>query len=150
MPPLDRVGRSDSVTREREAVAEKILVVDDEPEVGEAIADLLRAAGYEVEVSTDSLAAIGRIMAVSYDLIVSDIMMPGLTGLELLSMIKSHRPSPEVILVTGYSTRERAMEALEHGAFAFIEKPVDAEGLLERVKQALWKRKLALRAGSDR
>lgn len=121
-------------------MAEKILVVDDEPDVGDAIADLLRAAGYEVETSNDSVAAVRLISTGSYDLIVSDIMMPGLTGLELLSAIKAHRPSPEVILVTGYSTRERAMEAVELGAFAYLEKPFDSEDLLGRVKPALWKR----------
>lgn len=125
-------------------MAGKILVIDDEPEVGEAIADLLRNDGYDSEASRDSVAAVGLISSVAYDLVLSDIVMPGLTGLQLLSLIKAHSPSPEVILVTGYPTRERAMEALEHGAFAFIEKPFDATELLERVKQALWKRKLAL------
>ena len=125
-------------------MAEKILVVDDEPEVGDAIADLLRSDGYAPETSTDSVAAVKLLSAVAYDLVLSDIVMPGLTGLQLLSLIKARIPAPEVILMTGYSTSERAMEALEHGAFAFIKKPFDATELLERVKQALWKRKLAL------
>jgi DNA-binding NtrC family response regulator len=122
---------------------EKILVVDDQPEVGEAITDLLRSDGYAPEMSTDSVVAVKLLSAAAYDLVLSDIVMPGLTGLQLLSLVKARIPAPEVILVTGYSTRERAMEALEHGAFAYIEKPFDAGDLLERVKQALWKRKLA-------
>ena len=124
-------------------MAEKSLVIDDEPEVGEAIADLLRADGYDPETSSDSVAAVKLFSAVAYDLVLSDIVMPGLTGLQLLSLIKARIPSPEVILVTGYSTRERAMEALEHGAFAYIEKPFDSAELLERVKQALWKRRVS-------
>ncbi len=121
-------------------MAEKILVIDDEPEMVEAIADLLRADGYDPETSTDSVAAVKLLSAVAYDLVLSDIVMPGLTGLQLLSLIKARIPAPEVILVTGYSTGERAME---HGAFAFIKKPFDSAELLERVKQALWKRRVS-------
>ncbi|MBI4610629.1 MAG: response regulator [Candidatus Rokubacteria bacterium] len=125
-------------------MSDKILVVDDEPVVAETVAEVLRAAGYEPETSTDSVAAVRQLAAAAYDLIVSDIMMPDLTGLQLLSLIKARSPSPEVILITGFSTRERAMEALERGAFAYIEKPFDSAELLERVKQALWKRWLAV------
>ena len=120
----------------------RILVVDDEPEVRDAITDLLRAEGFEPEATSDSVAAAGLISTSAYDVILSDIVMPGLSGLQLLSLIKARAPSPDVILFTGFSTRERAMEALERGAFAYLEKPFDAAELLERVKQALWKRKL--------
>jgi len=125
-------------------MAEKILVVDDEPAVASVITECLETAGFEPEMTTDSVAALGRISAVVYDLIVSDIAMPGLTGLQLLSLIKQHSPSPEVILITGFSTREIAAQALEHGAFAYLEKPFDTGDLVERVKQALWKRRLSL------
>jgi len=123
-------------------VTEKILVIDDDPALAETIADLLRAEGFEPETSTDSAAAATLISSAAYDVILSDIVMPGLSGLQLLSLIKARAPSPDVILFTGFSTRERAMEALERGAFAYLEKPFDAAELLERVKQALWKRKL--------
>lgn len=125
-------------------MAEKILVVDDEPAVASVVTECLESAGFTPETSTDSVAALGRISAVVYDLIVSDIAMPGLTGLQLLSLIKQHSPSPEVILITGFSTRELAAQALEHGAFAYLEKPFDTTDLVERVKQALWKRRLSL------
>lgn len=125
-------------------MAEKILVVDDEPVVAETIAEVLRAAGYEPDTCTGSVDAVRLLSAVTYDLIVSDLMMPDLTGLQLLSVIKARTPAPEVILVTGFSTRERAMEALERGAFAYLEKPFDSGELLERAKQALWKRRLTL------
>lgn len=124
-------------------MAEKILVVDDEPAVAGVIAECLSSSGYQPETCTDSVKALSVISAVVYDVIVSDIAMPGLTGLQLLSLIKAHRPSPEVILITGFSTRELAAEALEHGAFAYLEKPFDTNDLVERVKQALWKRRLS-------
>lgn len=130
-------------------MAEKILVVDDEPQVAETIADILRAAGYEPETCTDSVAAFKRISAVAYDVIVSDIMMPDFSGLLLLSLVKAHSPSPEVILVTGFSTRERAMEAVKHGAFAYLEKPFDGAELVALVRQALLKRKLVSGPDSD-
>lgn len=123
---------------------EKILVVDDEPAVAAVMADALREAGYEPDTRTDSVAALSLISAVAYDLIVSDIAMPGLTGLQLLTLIKAHAPSPEVILITGYGTRELARRALEQGAFAYVEKPFDTADLVERAKQALWKRRLTL------
>jgi len=123
-------------------MAEKILVVDDEPDVAEMITELLRDAGYAPEMCTDSVAAFRLVSAAAYDLVVSDIMMPDFSGLLLLSLVKAQSPAPEVILVTGFSTRERAMEAVRQGAFAYLEKPFDVAELLERVKQALWKRKL--------
>ena len=126
-------------------MAEKILVVDDEPEVGAVIVDSLREAGYTPEIVDDSVAALSLISATTYDLIVSDVAMPGLTGLQLLALIKERQPSPEVILITAYSTEEVAAQALERGAFGYLGKPFEVDDLLERVKQALWKRRLALR-----
>ena len=125
-------------------MAEKILVVDDEPEVGAVIVDSLREAGYTPEIVDDSVAALSLISATTYDLIVSDVAMPGLTGLQLLALIKARRPSPEVILITAFSTADVAAEALEHGAFGYLEKPFDTAELLERVKQALWKRRVTV------
>lgn len=123
-------------------MAEKILVVDDEPAVASVITECLESAGFAPETSTDSVAALGRISAAVYDLIVSDIAMPGLTGLQLLAVIKARSPSPEVILVTAFSTADLAAEALAHGAFGYLQKPFDTAELLERVKQALWKRRV--------
>ena len=124
-------------------MAEKILVVDDEPAVAAVMADALREAGYEPDTRTDSVAALSLLSAIAYDLIVSDIAMPGLTGIQLLTLIKAQTPSPAVILITGFSTRELARSALEHGAFAYVEKPFDTADLVERAKQALWKRRLS-------
>ncbi|MBI4610734.1 MAG: response regulator [Candidatus Rokubacteria bacterium] len=130
-------------------MAERILVVDDDAHVAETMAELLREAGYQPETCTDSVAAFRRISEVAYDLIVSDIMMPDFDGLLLLSLIKAQTPSPEVILVTGFSTRERARQAMTHGAFAYLEKPFDSAELLALVRQALRKRKLAVGQDSD-
>lgn len=123
-------------------MAERILVVDDEPEVAETITELLRDAGYDPEMCTDSVTAFRLLSAAAYDLVVSDIMMPDFSGLLLLSLVKAQSPAPEVILVTGFSTRERALEAVRQGAFAYLEKPFDTDELVALVKQALLKKKL--------
>jgi DNA-binding response OmpR family regulator len=121
-------------------MAEKILVVDDEPDVGGTIVAVLRASGYEADMRNDSVAALELISGGSYDLIISDIVMPALNGIQLLTLIKAQDHAPEVIMVTGYSSRELAETALEHGAFAYVEKPFDVEELVDRTKQALWRR----------
>jgi DNA-binding NtrC family response regulator len=124
-------------------MTEKILVVDDQSRHAEVLADLLRSAGYDVETCTDGNAAVALASAAGYGVVISDIVMPGLSGLKLLSLIRTRTPAPEVILFTGFGTRERAQEALELGAFAYLEKPFDSGELLERVREALWKRKLS-------
>ncbi len=122
---------------------EKILVVDDEPDVGRTIVEVLRASGYEADMRNDSVAALELSSGGSYDLIISDVVMPALNGIELLTLVKAQDHAPEVILVTGYSTREVAETALEHGAFAYVEKPFDVDDLVDRTKQALWRRHLS-------
>ena len=124
-------------------MSERILVIDDEPDVAETIVDVLRASGYDADMRTDSVAALALIAGGSYDLVVSDVVMPLLTGLQLLAQVKTQDNPPEVILVTGFSTREVAETALEHGAFAYVEKPFDLSDFMQRAKQALWKRHLA-------
>jgi DNA-binding NtrC family response regulator len=119
---------------------EKILVVDNEPDVGETIVEVLRASGYDAEMCNDSVAALELISRSSYDLIISDVVMPALNGIQLLTLVKAEDHAPEVILITGYSSREAAETALEHGAFAYIEKPFDVDDLVDQTRQALWRR----------
>lgn len=117
----------------------RILVVDDDPEILELLRDALRLAGYEPEVTTDSVAAMAGLAAGGYDLVLSDIMMPEVSGLRLLSAAKRASPGTEVILLTGHPTPERALEAARGGAFACLAKPFRIDELLARVQQALAK-----------
>lgn len=117
----------------------RILVVDDDPEILELLRDALRLAGYEPEATTDSVAAMARLAAGGYDLVLSDIMMPEVSGLRLLSAAKRASPGTEVILLTGHPTPERALEAARGGAFACLAKPFRIDELLARVQQALEK-----------
>lgn len=122
---------------------EKILVIDDDLDVLESVVDLLRAQGFDPESASDSTVAARLVQERQFDLILSDINMPHLTGLRLLTLVKECAPLTEVIMLTGYDAPGWVDEALEHKAFAFIKKPFSLDDLVERVKQALWKRRMA-------
>jgi len=109
--------------------------VDDDPEILELLRDALRLAGYEPEVTTDSVAAMAGLAAGGYDLVLSDIMMPEVSGLRLLSAAKRASPGTEVILLTGHPTPERALEAARGGAFACLVKPFRIDELLARASR---------------
>ena len=120
----------------------QILVIDDEPDVLEVIVEVLEQEGYSPRSTSDSREASRLLEATAFDLIISDIMMPHLSGLQLLEIAKRQNPDVQVVLVTGYSTREMALEALRKGASGFIEKPFQTDQLLAAVREALWRRRL--------
>lgn len=99
--------------------------------------DVLEAAGYAPESTTDSREASRHLETTTFDILVSDILMPHLSGFELLELARRRNPDVQVILVTGYSTREMAFEALKRGASGYIEKPFPTEQLLAAVREAV-------------
>jgi DNA-binding NtrC family response regulator len=107
-----------------------ILVVDDEPTVQEALETFLRAEGYSVATAGSGKEALTRIEEQEFDLIVADLVMPGMSGLEVLERSRSIAPAVGVILITGHATVETAIEALRKGAFDYLQKPfqLDASG----------------------
>ena len=119
-----------------------ILVIDDEPEVLAVMVDVLEQEGYSPRSTSDSREASRLLEEATFDVIVSDIMMPHLSGLQLLEMAKRQNPDVQVVFVTGYSTREVAIEALNKGASGFIEKPFQTHQLVAAVREALWRRRL--------
>lgn len=120
----------------------QILVIDDEPEVLAVMVDVLQQEGYSLRSTSDSREASKLLEETVFDVIVSDIMMPHLSGLQLLEMAKRQNPDVQVVFVTGYSTREVALEALNKGASSFIEKPFQTHQLVAAVREALWRRRL--------
>lgn len=102
----------------------RILIVDDDPATREALQTHLRAWGFDVGVAGDGLQA--RVLSESYDpdIVISDVVMPHVSGLELLQCLKSGRPRP-VILVTAYANVEMAVQAMRQGAHDFMTKPLD-------------------------
>lgn len=128
-----------------EAETDGILVIDDDADVLETMVEALIDAGYAPLYATDSRQALKLLDYITFDLIVSDIMMPGLDGLTLLDLVKERNRDVEVLLVTGYGSRHVAELAARKGASGFLEKPLDPDRLLGAVRQVLWRSRLKRR-----
>jgi DNA-binding NtrC family response regulator len=115
----------------------KILVVDDDPEILEVIADVLREGGYAVDTAPDGKKAIKSIDAEFYDLIVTDLKMPKVDGMKVLRHVVDQSPDTMCIILTGYGTIESAVEAIKAGAFHYITKPIKSGEILMVVAKAL-------------
>lgn len=113
-----------------------ILIADDEPEIREVLNDLLEAA-YDCVMVGSAEAALERIRARRFDLVISDIMMPGMSGLEMVPLIHEYSPDTVVIMISGVQTVENAIEALRAGAFDFIMKPFALQHVEAAVERAL-------------
>jgi len=120
---------------------EKVLLVDDEPDFLEAMAARMLVRGLEVTTTTSTIDALGMVESGYFDVIVMDLMMPEMAGLEALKALKDLKPELQIILLTGYATREIETAALKLGAVDLIEKPADIERLLEKIKEAQSKKK---------
>ena len=115
----------------------KVLVVDDEKSMRFTLREFLRDAGYEVGVAENVDEAIGMLAAENFDVVISDIIMPRITGIKLLKSIKEKSPNVQVILMTGEPSIETASEAVRAGAFDYLSKPIDEEQLLKTVANAV-------------
>ncbi len=114
-----------------------VLVVDDEPVVCDAVRLVLEAGGLRVATAADGRAALAHPAAVTCRLVLCDLMLPGTSGLELLRALHARRPELPVVMITGYATAERAVQALKAGAAGFLPKPFDETELLNQVRQTL-------------
>ena len=115
----------------------KILVVDDEQGLCAGVQEALRREGYVVDASTDAQAALKLTQARLYNLVISDIKMPGLSGLELLTRVRERSRDTLFILMTAYGTVESAVEAMKQGAYDYLPKPIDMKRLRALVLKAL-------------
>ena len=121
---------------------EHILVVDDEPAVLATCVRALNRVGYLAEGAGDSEAALDRLTQEVFDLLLTDIRMPGRDGLELLAMAKELDPHLSVVMITGYGTMEDALRAIRLGAQGFLLKPFEPAELVEAVQDSLRRRAL--------
>jgi DNA-binding NtrC family response regulator len=119
-----------------------ILVVDDEEIVLRSCLRILGDAGYAVQAVPDSLAALRKIEESPYDIVVLDIMMPNIDGIEVLRRVKETHPDIDVIMITGLSQIDTAVRAMKLGAFDYLSKPFDPEELKLVVERALERRRL--------
>jgi CheY-like chemotaxis protein len=115
----------------------RVLVLDDEDVVRQVIVEILLRAGYEVEGVDGPEAALERLEVDSFDCVVTDLIMPGLSGLEVLRRVKEHDPELPVVVVTGQGTDENLARAVDLGAAAVVVKPFTHAELREAVATAL-------------
>jgi len=118
----------------------KILLIDDEPDFLEAMAARMRVRGLKVKTTTSIMNALSMAESERFDVIVMDLMMPEMEGLEALKALKDQKPELKIILLTGYATRETEASALKLGAVDLLEKPADIERLLEKIKEDRYKK----------
>lgn len=119
-----------------------IMVVDDEPSIVQSLSGLLIDEGFEVTTADNGYEALQQIEADAPDLVLLDIWMPGIDGLETLQEIKKHHPRVHVIMITGHGTIETAVQATRLGALDFIEKPLSFEKVSLAINNALNFRRL--------
>ncbi len=117
-------------------MSEKVLLVDDEEEFVETLAERMRTRGMEVSTSNSGADALQLVDDEDFDVVVLDLMMPGIDGLDALQRIKRRRPDIQVVLLTGHATVEKGVEAIKQGALEFLEKPVDLASLTEAIHKA--------------
>ncbi|OGR97161.1 MAG: hypothetical protein A2902_03490 [Elusimicrobia bacterium RIFCSPLOWO2_01_FULL_64_13] len=119
----------------------KIIVVDDEPEILRTLQRALSRKGYGVVTFEDPFLALEHVRKEKVDLVLSDLKMPKMDGLQLLLQVKAARPGVPVIMLTGFATIEYAVTAMQQGAFDFLRKPFEIRNIYEVVQSALDSRK---------
>jgi DNA-binding NtrC family response regulator len=125
----------------RAIMHERILVVDDEEDLRLSLKFKLKSAGFEVDVAADGEEAIEKLSAKQADVVLLDIDMPRMGGIETLAIIRQKYPLTEVIMLTGMQDVRTAVECMDKGAFYYITKPYYDGDLLGLIKRALeWKR----------
>jgi EAL domain-containing protein (putative c-di-GMP-specific phosphodiesterase class I)/CheY-like chemotaxis protein len=133
-------NRKDTATFEAAALTaagrRSVLVVDDEEVLTRAMTRVLEARGYRVKTAHDGNAAIQLIRREPFDVIVSDIQMPGMTGIDLLRIVRAYDLDVPVILMTGAPTVETAIEAVSLGALQYLSKPTPGDELVKAVERA--------------
>src|SRR3989338_2996738 len=105
-------------------IKNRILIVDDDLIIRKSLTAMLRDENYDTVVASDSHEALEHLKNSRVDLVLTDISMPGMSGIELLKEIQRFHPHVVVILITGYGTIESAVESIKHGAYDYITKPL--------------------------
>jgi DNA-binding NtrC family response regulator len=115
---------------------EKVLLVDDEQEFAQVLSERMASRGCDVDTAVSGIEAVQKAKGVSYDAIILDLAMPEMDGIEALKRILEVNPDLQVILLTGYATLQKGVEAIKLGAMDFLEKPAEIQKLMEKVQQA--------------
>jgi DNA-binding NtrC family response regulator len=115
----------------------RILVIDDEEIVRVSCKKCLTPEGYDVDVAANGIEGLAMTENNRYDVILTDLKMPDMDGMEFLTKVKERHPDTKVIMITGYSTVEHAVRAMRMGAYNYIEKPFTPDALIEAVREAM-------------
>ena len=114
----------------------RVLLVDDEKEFVEALAERLEMRNFEVFIAFTGKEALSAIREKEQDVIVLDVKMPGMDGIDVLREIKRSKPLVEVIMLTGFASVPSAIEGMKLGAFDFLLKPTETKDLIEKIEKA--------------
>ena len=131
------------------AEAKRILVVDDEPLVTRGCMRILGEEGYDVSTACTGQEGLSRVFGEYFDLVVTDLRLPDMDGMELVRALKSRRPAVAVVIITGYGSVPSAVEAVKLGALDYIEKPFTPRQIVEVVERALAASEGKQRAGGE-
>ncbi len=115
----------------------KILLVDDEVEFVKTLAERLQLRGFQTEIASDGNDALTIMNTSPFDIVVLDVFMPGMSGLEVLKEIKKKASRIPVILLTGHGAKKEGMEGMSLGAFDYLVKPIDIDELIKKVNAAV-------------
>ncbi len=122
---------------------EKILVVDDEQSMRDVLSIMLKRAGYAVTVASDGDEAIAHLGKEIFDLVITDLKMPKVSGLDVLKAVKASSPDTVVLVITAFASAESAVEAMKHGAYDYLTKPFQVDEVQLIIRNALERRRLS-------
>ncbi|MGE3153942.1 MAG: sigma-54-dependent transcriptional regulator [Nitrospiraceae bacterium] len=122
---------------------EKILVVDDEPSLRDVLGIMLKKAGYTTTLAADGEEAVSQLNKEIYDLVITDLKMPGVGGMEVLKAVKSASPDTVVLVITAFGSPDTAVEAMKLGAYDYLTKPFQVDEVQLIIRNALEKRRLS-------
>ena len=114
----------------------RVLIVDDEEEFVEALSERLTIRDYDVTTCLSGEAALEKVNGYNFDVVILDVAMPGMDGIETLREIKKIKPLTEVIMLTGRATVESGIEGMKLGALDYLMKPCDTELLISKINMA--------------
>ena len=141
--------KSENLSKDEPASRGRVLVVDDHAAVRESVIDVLRQAGYQVEGLASAVEALPLLERTAFDVVVTDLQMPAMDGLEFIRQMSLRRLAAQVIMIMAHATIASAVEAMRFGAFDYLEKPFDVNRLEELVARAMERRRLCGDKPSD-
>lgn len=115
----------------------KILVIDDERSIRNTLKDILEYEKYEVELAEDGNKGLEKVKGAEFDIVLCDIKMPGMDGIEVLEKLSGIAPDTPVVMISGHGNIDTAVESIKKGAFDYIEKPLDLNRLLITIRNAM-------------